>query len=131
MTISAQANRFELLNGNQPPQAKLPRGDKDVMEEFIDNIRILLGSLGYRLLDPLIYRPKSLDDIPPKDLEETLNLKAKKYQAQAKQTDEGIVVLEGAEASITANMSLSKGYAKVRNTLIDRGQLKEDNDKLI
>ena len=46
---------------------------------------------------------------------DTFTLKAKKYIAKAQQTDEGIVVLSGSEAAMTANPSLSKGYAKVRD----------------
>jgi len=126
------ANRFELLNGNLPTETTLPRGDRDTMEEFISNIRILIGALGYRVLEPLVDIVKKLtvnDDAD--DLSSTLNLKARKYNAKAIRTDEGIVVLAGAEASTTANPSLSNGYTKIRAALIDKGKLKEEGNKLI
>lgn len=132
VALADQANRFTLLNGNQPPQAVLPRGDKDVMEEFIGNIRLLIGALGFRLLEPLIKNDNSVElNLDELSTEETFSLKAKKYNAQAKQTNEGIVVLAGAEASDTTNSSLSQGYGKVRDSLIEKGKFVLSGDKLI
>lgn len=132
VALTNQANRYVLLNGNQPPQPVLPRGDRDVMEEFIGNIRLLIGALGFRLLEPLVKNQNLLDlDHDNSLVEETFTLKAKKYNAQAKQTNEGIVVLAGAEASKTANSSLSKGYTKVRDNLIDKGKLVLFENKLV
>jgi len=129
VALTNQANRYELLNGNQPPQAVLPRGDRDVMEEFIANIRILIGSLGYRLLEPLVKEKEALQSNEKVDTS-IFELKAKKYKAQAIQTDEGLVVLAGAEAAIESNPSLSKGYAKIRNVLIDKGKLVKSGGRL-
>lgn len=132
VALTSQASRYELLNGNQPPQAVLPRGDRDVMEEFIANIRILIGSLGYRLLEPLV-KVKEIVNLQTSETADTsiFELKAKKYKARAIQTDEGLVVLSGAEAAIEANTSLSKGYAKIRNMLIEKGKLLTINGKLL
>jgi len=132
VALTNQANRYELLNGNQPPQAVLPRGDRDVMEEFIGNIRILIGSLGYRLLEPLV----KVNEVTKEQIEAvgeitTFELKAKKFNAKGIQTDEGFVVLAGAEAAMEINPSLSKGYAKVRSALIEKGKLTPTNGKLI
>lgn len=132
VALTSQANRFVLLNGNQPPQAILPRGDRDVMEEFISNIRLLIGALGFRLLEPLVSNNSANEfDVDNTKTDETFSLKAKKYNAQAKQTNEGIVVLAGSEASESANSSLSKGYGKVRENLIEKGKLVLSNNKLI
>ncbi|MEH6733541.1 MAG: GIY-YIG nuclease family protein [Shewanella sp.] len=132
VALTGQANRFVLLNGNQPPQAILPRGDRDVMEEFIGNIRLLIGALGFRLLEPLVSYDKVIESNMDKvSSEDTFSLKAKKYNAQAKRTNEGIVVLAGSEASKTANSSLSKGYGRVRDNLIEKGKLLLVDNKLI
>lgn len=129
--LVVKANRCEVLNANQPPQAALPRGDKDVMEEFISNIRVLIGALGFRVLEPLL----SVNDSESGSTEvtessKTLTLKSSKLKACAKQTEEGIVVLAGAEASLVASSSLSKGYTKIRDTLIEKQKLIEKGDKL-
>jgi hypothetical protein len=49
----------------------------------------------------------------------------------ALQTDEGIVVLAGSEASSLTNSSLSDGYTKVRDNLKDKGILIVSGEKLI
>jgi hypothetical protein len=79
-------------------------------------------------LQPLIETIETSGDA---NIVDTFSLKAKKYNAQALQTDEGIVVLAGAEGALTANVSLSKGYAKVRADLIDKGIFKTVGNKLI
>ncbi len=131
--ISKNTKRYQLLNGNQPPQAVLPRGDRDAMEEFLANIRLLLGALGYRVLEPLTKHLTHLDSqIEEKDDAITLlNLKAKKYQAQAQLTDEGLVVLAGAEAATNSTASLSNGNAKKRALMLEKGQFKLQEGKYL
>jgi hypothetical protein len=134
VVLTNQAKRFEVLNGNQPSQTILPRGDRDAMEEFIGNIRLLIGALGYRLLEPLAKHQYDIENADQHEASipvDTFTLKVKKYKAKAQQTNEGIVVLSGSEAAMTANPSLSKGYAKVRDNLKNKGKLLPDGDKLI
>lgn len=126
VALTGIANRFDLLNGNQPPQAILPRGDRDVMEEFIANIRILIGSLEYRLLEPLV----KVNELANQAEEVAQDITPFELKAKALQTDEGFVVLAGAEAVVEANASLSKGYAKIRSSLIEKGKLLKSNGKL-
>ena len=124
-------NRLEIINSNKPAKSILPRGDTDVMEEFLANIRTLIGTLGYKLLEPLVKEPQPIAKPEIQETQpETLTLKHKKYKANARQTDEGIVVLSGAEAALTANPSLSKGYTKKRNDLIQKELLTEQDKKL-
>ena len=52
VTQAKIADRFTLENGNTPPETSLPRSDRDAMEEFVENIRMVLGILGYPLLEP-------------------------------------------------------------------------------
>jgi hypothetical protein len=52
-SISIAADRYKIENGNTPTESILPRADKDAMEEFIHNLRIVLGTLGHRVLDPV------------------------------------------------------------------------------
>ncbi len=49
--ISIKADRYKIENGNTPVESLLPRADKDAMEEYIHNLRIVMGTLGHRLLE--------------------------------------------------------------------------------
>ncbi len=35
VNLSRQADRYQLANGNTPPESNLPRADKDAMKEFV------------------------------------------------------------------------------------------------
>jgi hypothetical protein len=121
------------MNSNQPPESKLPRGDRDVMEEFIENVRILIGTLGYKFLEPLLKSKiveldlsSHLDDPPS-----YLKLKSNKFKATAIQTDEGLVVLKDSQGALVATGSLSAGYAKIREQLIEKGKIELSDDVAI
>ena len=43
VTQSKQADRYLLENGNNPTESSLPRADRDAMEEFVENVRMVLG----------------------------------------------------------------------------------------
>jgi len=129
--LSLHANRYQLDNGNQPPQSSLPRGERDAMEEFLENIRTLLGTLGHKLLEPVVKTPVSEQTVSSEPSPVLVTLKGRKYKAAAQLTSEGIVVLKGSEGSPSANPSLSKGYTKIRDNLIDKGLLNEENSKLV
>ena len=62
--ISKNAERYQLENSNNPTKSNLPRADSAAMEEFIDNIRIVLGSLGHRILESLSLPIKNSSGFP-------------------------------------------------------------------
>ena len=41
-----QARRAEVVNSNNPPSGRLPEADAADMETFLDNVRLLLPTLG-------------------------------------------------------------------------------------
>ncbi|PSW26357.1 DUF4357 domain-containing protein [Photobacterium phosphoreum] len=125
------ANRYQLENTNHPPKPTLPRGERVAMEEFLEKTQTLLGTLGHKLLEPVVRTRQTEEVAVQAGTIERFHLKARKYTATAQLTNEGIVVLKNSEGSLTANQSLSNGYTKIRNKLIDEGLLIEQNDKLI
>ncbi|WP_318438738.1 DUF4357 domain-containing protein [Photobacterium leiognathi] len=59
-----------------------------------------------------------------------LQLKVKKVDAKAMLNNEGIVVLKGSQALITAQPSLSKGHTKLRSNL-KKGVITPSGDHLL
>ena len=121
--IAKNSGRYVLLNGNEPQLPVLPRGDRDAMEEFISNLKILLGAVGYKVLEPLAEGVEELDSSEPIFFE--LLLKVKGINAKAYLTNEGIVVLTSSQVSKIVKDSLSGGYKKLREQLIENGVLME------
>lgn len=121
--------RYVVLNGNESQLPSLPRGDRDAMEEFLGNLKILLGTLGYKALEPLMKDTTSDllydQDISANQAQEEnqieLNLNVKNLQAKAYLTNEGIVVSRGSQVSKDSKESLSPGYKKLREQLIKNG----------
>lgn len=127
-------NRSKLENGNSPQLPTIPRSDRDAMEEFIGNIRVLMGVLGHRFLEPIVSERDPNDAQTGKSLVSNnieLNLNYKKLKARALLTDEGVVVLKGSEALAQIKETLTPGYKKIKQELVDSGKMTESNGKLI
>ena len=127
ITISNMSKRYQLENSNSPSLTSLPLPDKDAMEDFIQNIKLLTGTLGHKFLEtPLLSNDLNSNSVIPKTEENSLieikenmlfELNVKGVKAKAIQTDEGVVVLENSEISETA--SKNYGYKTLREKLIE------------
>lgn len=139
--VANQTKRYGLKNGNYPALSSLPLPDKDAMEEFLSNIKILTGTLGHKFLEnpislknisefeiSLIKKPESnvIFDTPG-EFELFLNVSG--IEASAIQTNEGLVVLKGSKVS--NNPTKNYGYGTLRDTLIAERIVEIDsNNKL-
>ena len=127
--LAKAAGREPLLNSTEPQEPTLPRGDRASMDEFVINIRTLLGTLGHKTLDPLgtpSFNTTTDAKPPSATAEETqqsqsmeVQLKVNNISAHGLVTNEGLVVLEGSEFCQETKPSLSEGYRKLRQRLID------------
>lgn len=133
--IANETKRYGLKNGNTPTLSSLPLPDKDAMEEFLSNIKILTGTLGHKFLE----NPIAIKNIPEVETstaenkavtdikgELELNLSVSGIQASAIQTNEGLVVLEGSQVS--NNPSKNYGYGTLRDNLLSEGAIKPKSD---
>jgi hypothetical protein len=127
--LAKTANRYVLLNGNAPQLSSLPKGDRDSMEEFIGNLRTLLGVMSHKALEPIASHENKLSKeslASPKVTETTeniFNLNISGIKATSIVSNEGIVVLEGSTVSNNVKQSLSGGYKKLRDQLLENGTI--------
>jgi len=136
--LAKNANRYKVLNGNSPQQSMLPRGDRDSMEEFINNIRILIGAMSHKVLEP-IYKQQSINETQSDDINinkiqtsnNDLYLNINKIVAKAIFTEEGIVVKKDSEAFSKERDSLGLSYKNLRSKLQEEGVLITYKDKLV
>ncbi len=134
VAMGIECQRYKLENANTPTESNLPRADKDAMEEFIHNLRIIIGTLGHKLLDPIkssatieeIINTKSTIGIP-------LFFSIKNLKAQGQMTDDGFLLLAGSDFAPTTNLSMPGNTKKIRDALIEEGTLKMagENYKLL
>ena len=91
-----------------------------VMEEFVDNVKILINALGYKVLDPLL---QIGTDVTSADDEE-LFINTGSTSATGMVTSEGFVVLKGAVVNEkTSAKSLSAGMKKLRDKIFADGKV--------
>ena len=126
--LSKKAERYKLENSNNPTKSNLPRAGAAAMEEFLDNIRIILGSLGHRILESIsdqvsqsINHGESLSNY---DFYFTVN----KLKASGKVRDDGFLLLAGSQVSHKSSTSMPGRGAQIKQQLVADGVLEENED---
>ena len=122
--IAKEAKRYRLDNGNEPSAAALPRGDRDAMEDFVDAVKVLMGVLGHRLLEPLEQVAPTTQT--PAAVVEQFTMSVGDIVAHGFRSDEGFVVREGSRAVLETKPSLSGGGAKLREAMKSDGTFVAD-----
>jgi len=143
-----KAKRYNLDNSVQSQLSSLPPADRDAMEEFFIYVKLLLGVLGHKLLEELVgfvQVPKTLEikftdtqsennsGISENDNSgiEELFLSIGGINASAYNTDEGIVVKAGSQATNNPAPGLQPGYKALREKLISSETLKLEGNRYI
>jgi hypothetical protein len=92
------------------------------MEEFIDDLKIVMNALGYKVLEPLIQKRR----INSPDSDNLLYLSKGSADAKAITTTEGFVVLQGARINENMNAkSLNAGIVQQRERYLTDGKIKD------
>ena len=55
--LALLANRYEVRNGNDPTPGNITEEKESEMEEFIDYAKVIMGTLGHKLFEPLTSQP--------------------------------------------------------------------------
>lgn len=135
--IALLVRRFNLENANQPQLPSLPLADRDSMEEFLLQIKMLTGIMGHKILEEVITSYTKMNTVDQKKTTPAhlqvegleLFLSVSGMNAKAIVTNEGLVVITGSDATANITASLSNGYRELRQTLIDSGSLQFEDDR--
>ena len=117
--IAKECSRYTILTKNTYKNTVLKEAQIASMEELIDNVKILINTLGYKVFVPV-----------PKANDETIYLYCKGSGASAKGfvSAGGFTVLEGSSISDHTVPSLEtqgKSYYNLRNALIKDGTISD------
>lgn len=120
VTIARNSKRYLVLTKNTYRNTVMKESQIAVMEEFIDNVKILINALGYKVLEPVA----QTESPTAKNDDEILILATSSANASGKVTTEGFVVFEGATINEKASAkSLSAGMQKLRQKIFDSGKV--------
>jgi hypothetical protein len=124
--LAKTANRYKIINGNVPTRSSISESDKAEMEEFLENIKLLVNTLGHKVFEEK--RELVAKKTAPQD---TFFIKATRgADAQGKPTSDGFVVFKGSKAALTTVPSISSSFLKLRQKLIDRNVMRQIGDSL-
>lgn len=120
--IAKTVNRYTVENSVIPTQSSISESDKSEMEEFIENIRMLVNTLGHKVFD----EKRELKLNRKKD---NFFIKATRgADAEGEPTSDGFVVFKNSKVSNEAVPSLAASLKNFRDVLIEEGVLINRDD---
>jgi hypothetical protein len=123
--IASSAKRYIIENSVIPTQSTISESDRAEMEEFLDNIKMLVNTLEHKVFD-------DKREILSTQKEESFLIKAARgADGMGKPTSDGFLVFKNSKAAITTVPSMSPSLLKLRQQLIDNGVLNEGTNSLI
>ena len=123
--IAKESKRYKVLTKNTYKNTVLKESQISEMEEFIENVKILINALGYKVLEPMVqYQdPSNTNSV---DATEELYLSAGNASARGVVTTEGFVLLQGAKINeACSTKSLNKGIVQLREKYLADGHVKD------
>lgn len=118
--IARASKRYFVLTKNTYRNTVMKESQVAVMEEFVDNVKILINALGYKVLEPFAQMDSSTTLVD----NELLYITSGSVNATGKVTAEGFVVFAGATVNEkTSVKSLSAGMKKQRQKLFNSSKV--------
>lgn len=113
--LAKSSGRYDVLNANVPTESSISEMDKAEMDEFIDNMRLILSVLGHKVLEPTA-------GVLKKKIERIFFLQDRTgAKAKGKPTSDGFAILKGSSVAKVVATSLSQSIINKRQQLIDKG----------
>ena len=136
--IASIASRYKIQNSNTPTKSSISESDKAEMEEFIEYIKILINTMGFKVFEPLIKQEtvnsnnNDDDEILYINAGRGANAKGRGANAKGKRTPDGFVVFRNSEIAMdTVKSYRDKGLNKLRDELIESEIIIKIENKLV
>ena len=132
-TLAVEAGRYVVKNNQDPSPGNITEEKESELEEFIDYSKIIMGTLGYNVFEPLTERVESSESSSDEQgLLLLLKLKSRQsgdlIEASCRQTTEGFVVLKGSRIETIDSDSIPIGIKEHRRkALIDDNNILQEN----
>lgn len=123
--IAFNVKRYEVENANIPTLSSISESDRAEMEEYIDNIKLLVNTLGHKVFEA------------KREIQFTTSTNifyisaARGANASGEPNSDGFLVFKGSKATLDTTPSLSNSLIKIRQDLIEKGILSIQDDCLL
>lgn len=119
--IASETDRYKLENSTKPTKSSISEPDQAEMEEFIDNLRLLVNTLGHKIFDSIAKNDFS-------DNETIFEINKQNRIAKGKPTSEGFVVLKDSEIANSLG-AVNSTIIELREKLVSEGIIAEENNQ--
>ena len=123
LSIAKSISRCILQNTTESVLPNLSESDTAEMEEYLENLKILLASLGY----PIFQEPVTRKD---KEVGTLFYCKGKGAVGNGRMTNEGFIVYKDSTASTQITDAVRKRNERIIFSLLQSGHIKKISDKL-
>jgi len=124
--IAKKVNRYSVENSSTPTQSAISESDRAEMEEFIENVKILINTLGHK-----VFEEKRVVASAKDQLQRTFYIKAARgADATGELSSDGFVVLKGSKVATSTVPSMTKNFIKLREHLISESVIIADGEFL-
>ena len=123
LSIAKSISRCILQNTTESVLPNLSESDTAEMEEYLENLKILLASLGY----PIFQEPVTRKD---KEVGTLFYCKGKGAVGNGRMTNEGFIVYKDSTASTQITDAVRKRNERIISSLLQSGHIKKISDKL-
>jgi hypothetical protein len=123
--IAKSANRYKVENSVTPTQSSISESDTAEMDEFIEHLKLLVSTLGHKVFE-------EKREVKQKKDQNIFYIKAARgADAQGERTSDGFVVYKGSIASDSTTSSMANSSLRLKESLIDYGDLQLVNGNYI
>lgn len=120
--IARASKRYLVLTKNTYKNTVLKESQIATMDEFIENIKVLINALGYKVLVSVSHSDKVVHDID----DDIFYISTNAATASGRVTTEGFVLFKGSKISEkTAEKSLSNGAKNMRKQYLESDRIKD------
>ena len=96
------------------------------MEEFIDNIKILINTLGHKVFEEI----REIKSTQQQDQETFIIKAARGANAKGEPTTDGFLVHKGSKIATSTVPSMTSNFIKLRDELFSKGDIVDKNGVL-
>lgn len=124
IAIANEVKRYDLQNSTESSLPRLSESDIADMEEFLDNLILLLSALGFPILQKVV-------SIEQADTTDPLFVcKGKKANATGRLTNDGFVVYKGSTATTNISKAVFTRNKRMLEKLMNTGYVEKKSEEL-
>ena len=119
--MAQSSSRAVVTNNNVPTQSSVSEYDQAMLEEFIENAKLLVNTLGYKAFETI-----EETVVKQNNTEVIFYINAARgAEAKGMVVSDGFVVLKGSRAAKTTTPSVASYITQLRDSLIKKGIMNE------